>query len=87
MKKAILSITLSLIALSIFAAPKHKAPTAIKCPVTGDAVNIAKATKAHMYADYKGRRYFFCCPGCPEQFQKNPAKYSKAPSIATPKHA
>jgi len=68
-------------------APKVvKAPTTIACAVMpDDKVDIAKATKDHMYADYKGRRYFFCCGGCPESFKKDPAKYSKAPSIATPK--
>ncbi|MCC7433284.1 MAG: YHS domain-containing protein [Methanoregulaceae archaeon] len=48
-------------------------------------VNIAKATKEKMFADYKGRRYFFCCAGCKPAFSKDPAKYAKAPSIPTPK--
>lgn len=69
--------------------PGAKAPktqTTISCAVMpDDKVDIAKATKGHMYADYKGRRYFFCCAGCPEKFKANPAKYSKAASIATPK--
>ena len=63
-------------------------PKTIKCPVMkGNSVNIAKATKAKMYADYKGRRYFFCCPGCPAAFKANPAKFAKLPSIPTPKKA
>lgn len=65
-------------------APKGKAPAMI-CAVTKEKVDVAKATKDHMYADYKGRRYFFCCNGCPDEFKKNPAKYAKSPSIATPK--
>lgn len=69
--------------------PKAKAPatpTTIACAVMpDDKVDVAKATKNHMYADYKGRRYFFCCAGCPDSFKKNPAKYSKSASIPTPK--
>lgn len=66
---------------------KEKTPTKISCAVQkGDMVDVAKATKDHMYADYKGRRYFFCCEGCPAAFKKDPAKYAKtAPSIPTPK--
>lgn len=68
---------------------KSKAPAApktIACAVMPtNKVDVAKATKKHMYADYKGRRYFFCCAGCPEQFKANPAKFAKAPSIPTPK--
>lgn len=67
------------------AKPAPKAPTSIVCAVTKEKLDVAKATKDHMYADYKGRRYFFCCAGCPEQFKKDPAKYAKSPSIATPK--
>jgi hypothetical protein len=40
-----------------------------------------------MYADYKGKRYFFCCGGCPDAFKKNPASFAKAASIPTPKAA
>lgn len=64
-----------------------KAPTKISCAVQkGDMVDIATATKNKMFADYKGKRYFFCCQGCPDAFKKDPAKYAKtAPSIPTPK--
>jgi YHS domain-containing protein len=63
----------------------EKTPKTIKCPVMpADEVNIADATKKKMYADYKGRRYFFCCAGCPGAFKADPAKYAKAPSIKTP---
>jgi YHS domain-containing protein len=63
-----------------------KPPTSIKCAVeTGNPVNIADATKHHMFADYKGNRYFFCCDGCPQQFKANPAKFVKSAHIPTPK--
>ena len=85
MKRALITAIAIFGTLSAFASPKDKTPTSLKCAVTGDKLNVADATKHHMYTDYKGRRYFFCCPGCPEEFKKNPAKYSKAPSIPTPK--
>lgn len=87
MKKFALLALASLTLVGISSAqtkPTTKAP-AMVCAVTKEKVDVAKATKDHMYADYKGRRYFFCCGGCPEQFKKDPAKYAKSPSIATPK--
>jgi YHS domain-containing protein len=39
------------------------------CPVLGG--NIDK----NVYADYKGKRVYFCCPGCDKEFEKNPEKY------------
>jgi len=63
-----------------------KTPTQIACAVMpSNKVDIAKATKAHMYADYKGKRYFFCCGGCPGAFKATPEKFAKAASIPTPK--
>jgi YHS domain-containing protein len=54
------------------------AAKAIHCPIMKtNKVDVAKATKDKMFADYKGNRYFFCCAGCPEAFKKNPAKYAK----------
>lgn len=45
-----------------------------KCPVTGRKVNPATAT---LKTVYKGKPYYFCCAGCPEEFNKNPGKYAK----------
>ncbi len=42
-----------------------------KCPVLGG--NIDKKS----YADYKGKRVYFCCAGCEETFKKDPDKYIK----------
>ncbi len=89
--KTLLTTLFLLAAVASFAAqgkskPKPKAPTTLHCAVMkGNPVNIAKASKAKMYADYKGRRYFFCCGGCPEMFKANPEKYKKSESIPTPK--
>lgn len=56
----------------------------ITCPVTGDKVDMDSATKSHLYSDYKGNRYFFCCKDCPPMFKKSPAKYSSKTHIKTP---
>jgi YHS domain-containing protein len=90
MKKiALLSILVGALAVGGFAQAKsgQKAPEKkMTCAVMpDDAVDIAKATKDGLFADYKGKRYFFCCGGCKPKFEKDPAKYSKnAPSIPTP---
>ncbi len=62
-----------------------KAKHVIACPVTGDKVDMDKAKKSHLYADYKGNRYFFCCSDCPSKFKKNPKKYANKPHIKLPK--
>jgi YHS domain-containing protein len=89
MKKALLLIPLAAISISAFAQGKAKPAPKKKttCPVMkGNPVDIAAATKAKMFADYKGRRYFFCCGMCPPAFKKNPEKFAnKAISIPTPK--
>lgn len=40
------------------------------CPVRGEAI-----TKKESFKDYKGRRVYFCCPGCEEPFSKEPDKF------------
>lgn len=66
MKKSAIALMLAVTAVGAFAAGPDKTPKTIKCAVEGGPVNVAKATKNHMYTDYKGRRYFFCCTGCPD---------------------
>jgi YHS domain-containing protein len=41
------------------------------CPVL--AGNIDK----NVYADYQGKRIYFCCTGCDTEFNKDPEKYMK----------
>ena len=92
MKKT-LSMIMAGVMLTAFAGAQTKpapttAPKELACAVMpSHKVNIENATKTKMFADYKGRRYFFCCGGCPAEFKANPAKYAKAPSIPTPKKA
>ena len=90
MKKIALSLVVGVLAVSAFAQAKPKAPAAPKelaCAVMpSHKVNIADATKTKMFSDYKGRRYFFCCAGCPAAFKATPTKYAKKElSIPTPK--
>ena len=41
------------------------------CPVLGGPI-----TK-DSFADYNGKRVYFCCPGCSGDFNKDPEKYMK----------
>ncbi len=41
-------------------------------PVCGMDVDPATATQK---ADYKGRTYYFCAPGCRKAFEAEPEKY------------
>jgi YHS domain-containing protein len=43
-------------------------------PVCGMEVN--EKTAAATY-EYKGKTYYFCAPGCKEDFVKDPEKYLK----------
>ncbi|MBS1703364.1 MAG: YHS domain-containing protein [Armatimonadetes bacterium] len=87
MKKILLALAAASLLVPAFAQkPVKKDPTEITCAVMkGDKVNIAKALKTKMYADYKGRRYFFCCASCKPQFLKDPAKFKDSPSVPAPK--
>jgi len=40
------------------------------CPVMeGNPINKA------YFTEYKGKKVYFCCPGCDEKFKANPEKY------------
>lgn len=87
--KTIISLGLATVAVGAFSQMDHpvskNAKHVITCPVTGDKVDMDRATKTKMYADYKGNRYFFCCSDCPPKFKANSAKYAKKPHIKSPK--
>jgi YHS domain-containing protein len=53
------------------AKPAPPAATQTKCPVLGGDVN------KQVYVDYKGKRIYFCCEGCDQEFKKDPEKYLK----------
>ncbi len=42
-----------------------------KCPVLGGKID------QKVYADYQGKRVYFCCSGCIREFKKDPEKYLK----------
>ena len=46
------------------------------CPVMAGPIN------KELYTEYKGKKVYFCCPGCKETFEKEPEKYiSKLPQF------
>lgn len=47
------------------------------CPVMGGAINKA------LFTEYKGKKVYFCCPGCKPEFEKDPEKYiAKLPQFS-----
>jgi YHS domain-containing protein len=82
--------TLMLTAVSLTSCKKKSEPTvpeetkevvsqAIEqktCPVMEGPIN------KELYTEYKGKKVYFCCPGCKEKFEKEPGKYiSKLPQF------
>ena len=46
------------------------------CPVMEAPIN------KELYTEYKGKKVYFCCPGCKDKFEKEPDKYiSKLPQF------
>ena len=41
------------------------------CPIEGAKINKS------IYADYQGKRIYFCCADCKAKFNADPAKYGK----------
>jgi YHS domain-containing protein len=39
------------------------------CPVMDGAIN------KNLFTEYKGKKVYFCCPGCKEKFEENPEQY------------
>jgi Cu+-exporting ATPase len=48
---------------------------AVVCPVMNTAIKAPGDAVGHQ--DYEGKRYYFCCGGCPQAFKAEPAKYAK----------
>ncbi len=51
-------------------------------PVCGMKVEEAKAAAN---AEYQGRTYYFCSPGCHQAFVQQPMKYIKAAASSPPR--
>lgn len=48
------------------------------CPVSGKPIN------AEVSVTHEGKKVYFCCPGCPGAFEKEPAKFlEKLPQFST----
>ena len=45
--------------------------TEVICPVRGEKFTITESTPV---VEYKGEKYYFCCPGCDTEFMQNPEK-------------
>jgi YHS domain-containing protein len=69
MNALILALSLAAFAAGTVWAADPKPQTV--CPVLGG--NVDK----NVYADYKGKRIYFCCKGCDAEFKKDPEKYMK----------
>ncbi len=54
-------------------ATKPKPGTKARCPVMKGEFTIKATSK---FSRYKGRYFFFCCPGCKPKFDANPSKYA-----------
>ncbi|HIC93597.1 MAG TPA: YHS domain-containing protein [Anaerolineae bacterium] len=54
-----------------------------KDPVCGMQVDEERAATT---AEYKGKTYYFCAPGCKAAFEKDPEKYVKAEAEGKMKH-
>lgn len=69
-KRILLTLAAALAAVSMLTAEADL--TGAKCPIAGE-----QAMKG-LSVDYKGGKVYFCCAGCPEGFQANPAAYAVA---------
>jgi YHS domain-containing protein len=73
-------ITLCLVALfvlfflgqvAVAAEQKTEGKPQTQCPVMGGKID------KNLYADYQGKRVYFCCEMCKGEFAKDPEKYIK----------
>lgn len=77
MTRRILCAVVALFFVCAVAAPLMAVDTAEKgkpqtiCPVMGGKID------KKVYADYQGKRVYFCCSSCREEFKKDPDKYIK----------
>jgi YHS domain-containing protein len=65
----VLGVTLGLLTFGLNMPEIVHAESQTKCPVMGGKVD------EKIFADYQGKRIYFCCTGCLEEFKKDPEKY------------
>ena len=56
---------------------QYDAESQSTCPVMESLVDKKEAEEKNLVREYKGKKYYFCCEGCPEKFDKNPESYIK----------
>lgn len=71
MRNMILILVILAFTSSFFIGTAFAGEPQTKCPVMEGGIN------KQLFADYNGKRVYFCCPGCPDEFKKNPEKYIK----------
>ena len=42
----------------------------------GSPVDEKTAEAKGLVREYEGKKYYFCCTGCPEKFDKDPKRYA-----------
>ncbi len=67
----LLGVTFGLLAFGWSMPGVVQAESQSKCPVLGGKID------QKIYADYQGKRIYFCCSGCIDEFKKDPEKYLK----------
>lgn len=72
-KKAALFVVMIMFASGVVLVSQvpAQAKSQTTCPVLGGNIN------KDVYADYQGKRIYFCCKGCDKEFEKDPEKYLK----------
>ena len=68
---ALLWVILGLLTFSWSMPVTVHAATQTECPVMGGKID------KKVFVDYKGKRIYFCCQGCADEFKKDPSKYLK----------
>lgn len=51
------------------------------CPISGEQF-VVSADSPH--SEYEGHTYYFCCPGCAQRFEANPAQYAHPATSSEP---
>jgi YHS domain-containing protein len=67
----LLGVTLGLLAFGWNMPGIVHAAAQTKCPVLGNKID------EKVFVDYQGKRIYFCCPSCVDDFNKDPEKYLK----------
>ena len=65
-------LVLAFAGVTVFAAdPTSGGKAQVTCPILAGKIDKS------LYADHEGRRVYFCCASCKDDFDKDPAGYIK----------